>query len=108
LRPVRLVTRLSELRAQLITATTYAQQTEAAARAAANDARATGNLEDILPLGNFVDRTAAATATRATADTAAAIVHSIQTDIASTQTEIVNLGLARPTRSTTSSQGSHR
>jgi hypothetical protein len=58
----RLVTRLSELRSQLITANSYAQQTEADARAAANDAMATGNLEDILPLGNFVDRTAAAAA----------------------------------------------
>jgi hypothetical protein len=42
-----LIALLSALRAQLNTATLYAQQTEAAAVAAANDARAEGNLEDI-------------------------------------------------------------
>jgi hypothetical protein len=104
----RLVTLLSALRAHLNTTTIYATQTEAAAQAAATEAQAVGNLEDNIPLGNFVDRTAAANAARATADTAAAIVLQITTDIACTQTEIVNLGLARPTRFTTSSQGSLR
>jgi hypothetical protein len=69
---------------------------------------ATGNLEDVLPLGNFVDRTAAASATRAAADAAAAAVLRTQTDITSIQTEIVNLGTAGRTRSTASSHGSDR
>jgi hypothetical protein len=104
----RLVTRLSELRTQLSTAIPFAQQAEAAAQAAATDATATGSLEDILPLGNFVDRNAAATATRAAADTAAAAELRIQTDITSTQTEKVNLGIAKRTRFTSSSHGLER
>jgi hypothetical protein len=96
------VTRLNELRAQLVIAISSEQTAEVAASAAALDAE-TGNLEDALPLDAFVDKSALAAEARTAADAAAATVARIEVKIVCTKTEIANLGVSRRTRYTSNS-----
>ena len=97
---LRLVAQLEIQTARLNTAIQFAATSEAAAALADLAANQDGNLGAEVQPGTFNHREAA--------DTAAARVVARQADIARTQADIVNLGLARPTRSTTSSQGLQR